>query len=187
MGPGAAGLMLVLPLAGAGAAAGLGAAVLTVRLEETGPRRASPILMIGLAALGAAAGAWSGFGPAPIVVTALLGWSLILIAAVDARHFWLPDWLTLPLLAGGLATTALFDRPALMDHLIGAAVGFAVLRVIGTRAGIMPLGDLKVSVNPFGLMLAGDDADRLRAVTVRDAAGERIPLDGFAAYRPSGP
>ena len=121
MGPGETGLML------AGAAAGLGAAVLTARLHETGPRRASPILMIGLAALGAAAGAWSAFGPAPIVITALLGWSLILIAAVDARHFWLPDWLTLPLLAGGLAATALFDRPALMDHLIGAAAGFAVL------------------------------------------------------------
>jgi hypothetical protein len=60
-------------------------------------------------------------------------------------------------------------------------------RVIGARAGVMPLGDLKVSVNPFGLMLAGDDAARLRSVTVRDASGERIPLDGFAAYRPSGP
>ena len=127
MGPGVAGLMLVLPLAGAGAAAGLGAAVLTARLDETGPRRASLVLLVGFAALGAAAGAWSVFGPAPIVVTALLGWSLILIAAVDARHFWLPDWLTLPLLAGGLAVTALFDRPALMDHLIGAAAGFAVL------------------------------------------------------------
>ena len=172
MGPGAAGLMLVLPLAGAGAAAGLGAAVLTVRLEETGPRRASPILMIGLAALGAAAGAWSGFGPAPIVVTALLGWSLILIAAVDARHFWLPDWLTLPLLAGGLATTALFDRPALMDHLIGAAVGFAVLW------GIAAL--YRRTRGREGL---GGGDFRLRAVTVRDAAGERIPLDGFAAYR----
>ena len=127
MGPGVAGLMLVLPLAGAGAAAGLGAAVLTARLDETGPRRASLVLLVGFAALGAAAGAWSVFGPAPIVVTALLGWSLILIAAVDARHFWLPDWLTLPLLAGGLAVTALVDRPALMDHLIGAAAGFAVL------------------------------------------------------------
>ena len=116
MGPGVAGLMLVLPLAGAGAAAGLGAAVLTARLDETGPRRASLVLLVGFAALGAAAGAWSVFGPAPIVVT-----------AVDARHFWLPDWLTLPLLAGGLAVTALFDRPALMDHLIGAAAGFAVL------------------------------------------------------------
>ncbi|MFN4295385.1 MAG: hypothetical protein ACK4FB_00960 [Brevundimonas sp.] len=60
-------------------------------------------------------------------------------------------------------------------------------RVIGARAGVMPLGDLKVSVNPFGLMLAGDDAGRLKAVTVRDASGERIPLEGFAAYRPSGP
>ena len=60
-------------------------------------------------------------------------------------------------------------------------------QVIGARAGVLPLGDLKVAVNPFALMLAGDDADRLRAVTVRDASGERIPLDGFAAYRPSGP
>ncbi|GAD59106.1 hypothetical protein MBEBAB_1356 [Brevundimonas abyssalis TAR-001] len=121
MEPGTAGLMLVLPLTGAGLAAGLGAAVLTARLDETGPGRASPILMTGLAVLGAAVGVWSLLGPAPIVVTALLGWSLLLIAAVDARHFWLPDWLTLPLLAGGLAATALFDRPALIDHLIGAA------------------------------------------------------------------
>ena len=60
-------------------------------------------------------------------------------------------------------------------------------RVIGARAGGLPLGDLQVSVNPLGLMLAGDDAGRLRAVTVRDATGECIPLEGFAAYRPSGP
>ncbi len=127
MEPSEAGLMLVLPLTGGGLAAGLGAAVLATHLDETGPGRASPILMTGLAALGAAVGVWSLFGPAPIVVTALLGWSLILIAAVDARHFWLPDWLTLPLLAGGLAATALFNRPALIDHLIGGGVGFAVL------------------------------------------------------------
>lgn len=60
-------------------------------------------------------------------------------------------------------------------------------RVMGARAGALPLGDLKVSVNPLGLMRAGDDAARLRAVTVRDASGERIPLEGFAAYRPRGP
>lgn len=61
-------------------------------------------------------------------------------------------------------------------------------RVTAARAGPMPLGDLRVSVNPFGLMLAGDDdAARLRAVTVRDASGERIPLEGFAVYSPSGP
>jgi leader peptidase (prepilin peptidase) / N-methyltransferase len=122
-----AGLMLVLPLTAAGVAAGLGAAVLTARLDENEPGRASFVLLSGLAALGAAAGGWSVFGPAPAVVTALLGWGLLLIAAVDARHFWLPDWLTLPLLIAGLAVTALFDRPALIDHLIGAAIGFAVL------------------------------------------------------------
>ena len=127
MAPGAAGLMLVLPLAGAGLAAGLGAAILTARLDEDGPKRPSLILVAGFAVLGAAAGIGAVFGPAPIVVTALLSWSLLLIAAVDARHFWLPDWLTLPLLAGGLVVTALFDRPALIDHLIGAAAGFAVL------------------------------------------------------------
>jgi hypothetical protein len=60
-------------------------------------------------------------------------------------------------------------------------------RVVGARAGGLPLGDLRVSVNPLALMLAGDDAARLRAVAVRDASGARIPLEGFAAYRPSGP
>lgn len=60
-------------------------------------------------------------------------------------------------------------------------------RVIGARAGVLPLGDLRVSVNPFALMLADDDVARLGAVTVRYATGERIPLEGFAAYRPSGP
>ena len=60
-------------------------------------------------------------------------------------------------------------------------------QVIGARAGVLPLGDLKVAVNPFALMLAGDNADRLRAVTVRDGSGECVPLEGFAAYRPSGP
>ncbi|MEH6666004.1 MAG: hypothetical protein V7678_14225 [Brevundimonas sp.] len=60
-------------------------------------------------------------------------------------------------------------------------------RVIGARAGGLPLGDLRVSVNPFGLMLARDDAARLAAVTVRDASGARVPLEGLAAYSPSGP
>jgi hypothetical protein len=60
-------------------------------------------------------------------------------------------------------------------------------RVVGARVASLPLGDLRVSVNPFALMLAGDDAARLRAVTVRDASGARIPLEGFTAYRPSGP
>ncbi|MFT4956652.1 MAG: leader peptidase (prepilin peptidase)/N-methyltransferase [Brevundimonas sp.] len=111
-----------------GLLAGAASAWLTARLDDAGPSRPSLVLLAGLAAVGAALGGWAWESVAtPIVVTALLGWSLLLIAVVDARHFWLPDWLTLPLLAGGLAATALFDRPALIDHLIGAAAGFAVL------------------------------------------------------------
>ncbi|MBA4001422.1 A24 family peptidase [Brevundimonas sp.] len=111
-----------------GALAGAASAWLTARLDETGPGRPSISLIAGLAAPGAALGGWAwASGPEPVAVSALLGWSLLLIAAVDARHFWLPDWLTLPLLAAGLAVTALIDRPVLIDHLIGAAVGFAVL------------------------------------------------------------
>jgi leader peptidase (prepilin peptidase) / N-methyltransferase len=111
-----------------GALAGAASAWLTARLDESGPSRPSISLIAVLAAAGAALGGWAwASGPEPVAATALLGWSLLLIAAVDARHFWLPDWLTLPLLAGGLAVTALFDRAAFIDHLIGAAVGFAVL------------------------------------------------------------
>ncbi|MFN4295384.1 MAG: prepilin peptidase [Brevundimonas sp.] len=111
-----------------GLLAGAASAWLTARLDEVGPGRPSILLVAVSAAVGAVLGGWAGTGVAtPVVLTAMLGWSLLLIAAVDARHFWLPDWLTLPLLAGGLAATALFDRPALIDHLIGAAAGFAVL------------------------------------------------------------
>ena len=56
--------------------------------------------------------------------TALLGWQLILIATVDAEHFWLPDALTLPLLVTGLAAAGLLPGSSLVDSAIGAAVGF---------------------------------------------------------------
>ena len=85
-----------------------------------------PAMELGCAALGA----WAAFiHPTPLagVLTALLGWQLLLIAVVDAEHFWLPDKLTLPLLASGLAASALLDSPALPDSLIGAAVGFVSL------------------------------------------------------------
>lgn len=116
-----------LALIPAGAAAGWGAASLTLRLDEA-PGRARGLLRPAAVVIGAAIPLWALSASAiPVVVAACLGWWLLLTAVVDGRHFWLPDWLTLPLLAGGLAATALFDRPALIDHLIGAAAGFAVL------------------------------------------------------------
>lgn len=68
-------------------------------------------------------------GPAGIA-TALFGWWLLLVAALDARHYWLPDRLTLPLVPAGLATAALGLGPGLEPRLIGASAGFLILWTI---------------------------------------------------------
>lgn len=75
-------------------------------------------------------GIWSALAQPTLlaaVLTALLGWQLLLIAVVDAGHFTLPDRLTLPLLATGGLAAALLDQTAPLDALIGAAAGFAGL------------------------------------------------------------
>lgn len=71
-------------------------------------------------------GAWVVPGPFGLV-SAALGWWLLLIAVVDAEHFWLPDRLTLPLAALGLLAAGLAGGDALRDRAIGAVVGFAAL------------------------------------------------------------
>jgi len=79
---------------------------------------------------GAAIGVWAALispTPSAAILTALFGWQLLLIALVDADELWLPDRLTLPLLASGLiAATSLPDR-TLVDALLGAVFGFASL------------------------------------------------------------
>lgn len=70
--------------------------------------------------------------PMPLAsVTALLGWWLFLLAALDLEHEWLPDRLTWPLLAAGLAAAWGGFGPPLESRLIGAAAGFASLFLIG--------------------------------------------------------
>lgn len=76
--------------------------------------------MIGLAAILA--------HPLPLaVVTAIFGWWLFLLAALDIEQEWLPDRLTWPLLAAGLAAAWGGFGPPLESRLIGAAAGFASL------------------------------------------------------------
>jgi len=74
-------------------------------------------------------GVWSGLAVDwPLaVIGAPLAVALLLIAVIDAEHFWLPNILTLPLGAAGLAASAFIGPGSFVDHLIGAVLGFAVL------------------------------------------------------------
>jgi leader peptidase (prepilin peptidase)/N-methyltransferase len=69
--------------------------------------------------------------PLPLaVVTLLLGLWLLLIAALDVEHHWLPDRLTLPLIPLGLVAAWAGYGPPLDERLIGAVLGWGVLFLI---------------------------------------------------------
>jgi leader peptidase (prepilin peptidase) / N-methyltransferase len=69
--------------------------------------------------------------PLPLaLVTALLGWWLLLIALLDLGHHWLPDRLTLPLVPIGLAAAWAGLGPPLPERIAGAAIGWAALLAI---------------------------------------------------------
>ena len=69
--------------------------------------------------------------PFPLAfATALLGWWLLLLALLDLEHQWLPDRLTLPLIAAGLAIGWAGLGPELVDRLAGAAIGWSALMLI---------------------------------------------------------
>ncbi len=79
-----------------------------------------------------------------------LGWALLALALIDARHLILPDSLTLPLVPAGLLVAWVVDPGKLADHAFGAALGFAgialialVYRRLRGREGI-GLGDAKL-------------------------------------------
>lgn len=61
---------------------------------------------------------------------ALLGWQLLLLALLDIEHLWLPDRLTAPLAATGLAYAVTADSARVADALIGGVAGFASLYIL---------------------------------------------------------
>lgn len=64
------------------------------------------------------------------IATAALGWQLLIIALIDAENFWLPDELTLPLIATGLIASAVLASGWPIPQVIGAIAGFAGLWLI---------------------------------------------------------
>lgn len=66
-------------------------------------------------------------------LAAVLGWWLLALALIDLRAWLLPDTLTLPLLAAGLAAAAMGLPPgtSLANAVGGAAAGYAALAGLG--------------------------------------------------------
>lgn len=82
---------------------------------------------------GAIVGA-TAFAAAPpaVALTGLaFGWTLVALALLDAGHLWLPDRLTLPLGAAGIAAAFAGIGPVRIDSVIGAGAGFWSLWLIG--------------------------------------------------------
>lgn len=69
-------------------------------------------------------------GPAMLLLLAGFGWALLLLGLLDARHFWLPNALTLPLCAAGLASGWWLPWPTLEDRGLGAIAGFLALEAV---------------------------------------------------------
>jgi leader peptidase (prepilin peptidase)/N-methyltransferase len=63
-------------------------------------------------------------------VGCMLGWSLFCLAAMDYKYFTLPNVITIPLLFSGILFSIYWDSTPVIDHLLGAIVGYGVLYTI---------------------------------------------------------
>jgi len=105
----------------------LGAVIRRGRCRQCGARIdcAHAIMEVGCAAIGGIA-LWL-LPPFAALVIAIAGWMLLALAVLDARHFWLPDRLTLPLAVIGLTLGDWVLPAPFQDRMIGAALGYGLL------------------------------------------------------------
>jgi len=73
---------------------------------------------------------WRGGSTRNFLDLCLLGFILMPIAWIDATHRWLPDRIVLPGILIGLAMCWWIAPHALVAHILGAALGFAVLATV---------------------------------------------------------
>ena len=153
---------------------------------------------IELAAVAVAASAAAVLSGWLLWASLALGWTLLTMAAIDLRHYWLPDRLTLPLIPAGLLVTWLVDPAGLADHALGALAGFLAFagiawayRRLRRRAGL-GLGDAKLLAAagawlgwpalPGLVVVAASLA--LAIALVRAASGERLAAATRIAFGP---
>jgi leader peptidase (prepilin peptidase)/N-methyltransferase len=102
-------------------------------------------LMVELAALLVAVWAATIDDGTRLWADCVLGWTLLALAWIDARHMILPDVLTLPLVLAGLAFAGLAEPGGIADHAAGAAIGWllfwAVARLYRWLRGRDGLGE----------------------------------------------
>lgn len=95
------------------------------RIDAAHPTIEALCALAGAAALAAAPGIVGTAG-------ALFAWLLIALAALDLRHFWLPDQLTAVLAVVGVAAGVADTSVSFTDRLVGGLAGYAVLSAIAS-------------------------------------------------------
>jgi leader peptidase (prepilin peptidase)/N-methyltransferase len=92
--------------------------------------RAGPAVVLGVLLVAAWSAAVAGLSWAGLL-GAGLGWALLWLSVIDARHLILPDRITLPLIAAGLVAGYLLHPALLADHALGALAGYLALWGVG--------------------------------------------------------
>jgi leader peptidase (prepilin peptidase)/N-methyltransferase len=157
--------------------------------------------LVELAALAVALSAVAAMENAPpwlLLASLGMGWVLLASAWIDARHYLLPDALVLPLIPAGLAVSWMVAPESLIDHLLGAAIGYGGLALIAVlyrrlrgREGL-GAGDAKLMAAAGawvawqglpGVLLVASLAGLLAAVA-QAARGHRPTAESKLAFGP---
>ena len=143
MTPFSAPLPVLAPVVLGSIVAGFAAAMTARKLASTN-QPSFIAMMAGSAVLGLWAALILPTSGALLAITCGLGWALLVLSAVDAAVFRLPDILTLPLLALGLCVSWFLPDRDLAGHAIGALCGllsfYAIAQIYRRTRGREGLG-----------------------------------------------
>lgn len=174
--------MLACAVVALGIGVGPALARASERLPGGGGRSPRRGIVFALACAGLAAWAQAVHPGAAGVLGAFLAWQLLLLATLDAEHFWLPLPLTLGLAVTGLLTALIGEPEALPARALGAVAGWSVLTAVA--AGFRRLRGRDGLGGGDAWLLAGGGAwvgwIALPTVLVWAAAGGLVAVAGLA-------